>query len=128
MTDNINVILDHINNPVQFDNSDFTVLQPIITNQQIIVSNQDITVSQVGSDQYTIQFHNVLQLPYVDTRDTEFIYDSNNTLVRVNRSDGTYKIISYNINGTIHTVTNGSNTWSYIYDSGGNLINIQSDI
>lgn len=56
MTDNINVILDHNNNSVQFDNSDFTVLQPIITNQQIIVSNQDITVSQVGSDQYTIQF------------------------------------------------------------------------
>ncbi len=56
MTDNINIILDHNNNSVQFDNSDFTVLQPIITNQQIIVSNQDITVSQVGSDQYTIQF------------------------------------------------------------------------
>jgi len=56
LTDNINVILDHNNNSVQFDNSDFTVLQPIITNQQIIVSNQDITVSQVGSDQYTIQF------------------------------------------------------------------------
>jgi len=60
MVDTINVILDNINNPIQFTNNSPIVLPLVVTGHEIIISNQNITVLQRGSDQYTIQFHNVL--------------------------------------------------------------------
>lgn len=93
--------------------------------QEVILNTSEYTITYTNDNQYEIVFHNVTQIDQVDIRNTTFIYDTNGDLYRVQKSDGSHKTFSYNLDGSINNITDGSNTWSYIYDSNGNLINIQ---